>query len=38
MTAEALAAAPSLGSILEAVGNTPLVRLRLAGVPERVEL
>jgi cysteine synthase B len=38
MTAEALAAAPSLGSIVEAVGNTPLVRLRLAGVPERVEL
>jgi cysteine synthase B len=27
-----------LGSILQAIGNTPLVRLRLSGVPEAVEL
>jgi len=27
-----------LGSILQAIGNTPLVRLRLEGVPEAVEL
>ena len=33
-----LAPAPVLASILEAVGHTPLVRLRLAGVPDRVEL
>jgi cysteine synthase B len=35
----AAAAAPvQLLSILEAIGRTPLVRLRLDGVPERVEL
>jgi S-sulfo-L-cysteine synthase (O-acetyl-L-serine-dependent) len=28
----------ALESILDAIGNTPLVRLRLPGVPERVEL
>jgi len=33
-----LAPAPVLASILEAIGHTPLVRLRLAGVPDRVEL
>lgn len=32
------AAARSLPSILEAIGGTPLVRLRLPGVPESVEL
>ena len=30
--------APVLPSILDAIGNTPLVRLRLPGVPARVEL
>ena len=33
-----LAPAPVLSSILEAIGHTPLVRLRLPGVPDRVEL
>jgi cysteine synthase B len=32
------AAGPPLSSILDAIGNTPLVRLRLPGVPPRVEL
>jgi S-sulfo-L-cysteine synthase (O-acetyl-L-serine-dependent) len=30
--------APVLPSILDAIGNTPLVRLRLPGVPPRIEL
>jgi S-sulfo-L-cysteine synthase (O-acetyl-L-serine-dependent) len=30
--------APVLPSILQAIGNTPLVRVHLPGVPERVEL
>jgi cysteine synthase B len=33
-----LAPAPILSSILEAIGHTPLVRLHLSGVPDRVEL
>ena len=33
-----LTPAPVLASILEAIGHTPLVRLRLDGVPDRVEL
>lgn len=33
-----LAPAPVLASILEAIGHTPLLRLRLGGVPEGVEL
>jgi cysteine synthase B len=33
-----LSPAPVLASILEAIGHTPLVRLRLPGLPERVEL
>jgi cysteine synthase B len=34
----ALAPPPVLSTILEAIGHTPLVRLRLPGVPDRVEL
>jgi len=34
----ALAPAPVLSTILDAIGHTPLVRLRLPGVPDRVEL
>jgi cysteine synthase B len=34
----ALAPAPVLGSILQAIGRTPLVRLDLAGLPAGVEL
>jgi cysteine synthase B len=33
-----LAPAPVLANILDAIGHTPLVRLRLSGVPDRVEL
>ena len=33
-----LAPAPVLSNILEAIGHTPLLRLRLGGVPESVEL
>ena len=33
-----LAPAPVLANILEAIGHTPLLRLRLVGVPESVEL
>ena len=33
-----LAPAPILSNILEAIGHTPLVRLHLPGVPDRVEL
>ena len=33
-----LAPAPVLANILEAIGHTPLLRLRLGGVPESVEL
>jgi cysteine synthase B len=32
------AVAPALGSVLDAIGRTPLVRLRLPGVPDEVEL
>lgn len=32
------AAAPALASVLDAIGRTPLVRLRLPGVPDAVEL
>jgi cysteine synthase B len=35
---QTLAPSPVLASILEAIGNTPLVRLRLAGIPPAVEL
>lgn len=38
MKVEARAPAPVLGSILESIGNTPLVRLRLRGVPDAVEM
>ena len=38
MNAAALAPAPVLGSILQAIGRTPLVRLSLPGVPAGVEL
>ena len=38
MTTAAQSAAPVLGSILEAIGHTPLLRLRLPGVPEAVEV
>jgi cysteine synthase B len=38
MTALTLAPAPVLPSILAAIGRTPLVRIRLAGVPAAVEL
>ena len=36
--ATAAAAAPVLDSVLEAIGNTPLVRLHAPGLPARVEL
>jgi cysteine synthase B len=38
LKAATAAGAPVLASVLEAIGNTPLVRLRLDGVPEGVEL
>ena len=38
MNEAAIAPAPVLDSILGAIGHTPLVRLRLAGVPEEVEI
>jgi S-sulfo-L-cysteine synthase (O-acetyl-L-serine-dependent) len=38
VSARTLAPAPVLRSILEAIGNTPLLRVRLSGVPEGVEV
>jgi cysteine synthase B len=38
MSLETLSAAPALPSILRTIGNTPLVRVQLEGVPEGVEL
>ena len=38
MSTETRAGAPVLASIVEAIGHTPLVRLRLPGVPPGVEL
>jgi len=38
VTVAALAPAPAAESILQAIGNTPLVRLHLPGVPAGVEL
>ena len=38
MNTAALAPAPVLGSILQAIGRTPLVRLSLPGLPAGVEL
>lgn len=35
---ETFSRAPVLGSILDAIGNTPLLRLHLPGLPEGVEL
>jgi cysteine synthase B len=38
MSTETLSPAPALPSILQAIGNTPLVRARLDGIPPGVEL
>ncbi len=38
MNAQTLPTAPTLPSILQAIGGTPLVRVRLAGIPDGVEL
>jgi cysteine synthase B len=38
VNAQAVPAALALPSILQAIGGTPLVRVRLAGIPEGVEL
>jgi cysteine synthase B len=38
LNAQALPLAPTLPSILQAIGGTPLVRVRLPGIPEGVEL
>jgi S-sulfo-L-cysteine synthase (O-acetyl-L-serine-dependent) len=38
VNAQTLATAPALPSILQAIGGTPLVRVRLAGIPDGVEL
>jgi S-sulfo-L-cysteine synthase (O-acetyl-L-serine-dependent) len=38
MSLETLSPAPALSSILRAIGNTPLVRARLDGVPAGVEI
>jgi cysteine synthase B len=38
MSLETLSPAPALPSILRAIGNTPLVRARLEGIPSGVEL
>jgi cysteine synthase B len=37
-TTSTIARVQALGSVLEAIGRTPLVRLRLPGVPDAVEL
>ena len=37
-TTTSTAVAPAIGSVLDAIGRTPLVRLRLPGVPDAVEL